>query len=132
MEKQQVIVAEEGGGGIKVEVWKEYDVLTEDDLDFAIKESEGRPFRAYGKNRSCYYDLDCKNDVIFAYMFVTFKERPNYGANLAELTRVMMSYMNSRNMTYDHAPVCASSEPIMRPFRERMYQMFPNVKRVKW
>ena len=50
MEKQQVIVAEEGGGGIKVEVWKEYDVLTEDDLDFAIKESEGRPFRAWQKS----------------------------------------------------------------------------------
>jgi len=69
--------------------------------------------------------------VIFAYMVAVFKEQPNYGANLAELTRVMMSYMNSRNMTYDHAPVCASSEQTMRPFREHMYQMFANVKRVK-
>ena len=116
-------------GGIIVEVWKEYDVANEEDLAAAVDESEGRPFRIYGRDRSCYFDLDCKDNVMFAYqMVLSDKTKPHF---LGILVRILMTYMNNRNMTADHAPVCESAEGTMKPFREKMYAMFPNVKRVQ-
>lgn len=106
---------------------KKYDVKNLDDIGVAVVESAGRNFRIYGENRHCYFDLNynIEENKMFAWEMVNFlKEDPHY---LVDLIKTLMEYMSSKNMKYDHVPVCAPEEISFKPFRETMYKMFPNV-----
>lgn len=118
--------------GIKVEVWKEYDITSVDDLAKALEESGEKYFRIYGEDRACYFDVGYtkETNTLFAYDMVVLDQSKTY--TMGKLILTMMSFMNEHKMAYDHAIVCSEAEPVMKPFREQMYKSFPDVKRLNF